>query len=168
MSDRLNIVSSSHLVSEKCATLSEFEYALTMVNNAFQRWMQSCCIASELQDLSSLDILVLHNLHHRNRAKRTSDVAFMLNIEDHHTVAYSVRKLLKKELVSAARKGKDTYYQVNEQGQSFCERYRQIREECLIEVVAELNIEGKYSEVAALMRNMSGVYDQASRAVRSL
>lgn len=168
MSDRFSIVSSSHLVSEQCAALSEFEYALTMVNNAFQRWMQSCSIASELQDLSSLDILVLHNLHHRDRAKRISDVAFMLNVDDHHNVSYSVRKLVKKELVTAGRKGKDTYYQVSEQGQSFCQRYREIREECLIQVVAELNIDGKCSEVAALMRNMSGVYDQASRAVRSL
>ena len=33
------IVSSRHLVSERCAELSELEYALIMTSNAFIKWM---------------------------------------------------------------------------------------------------------------------------------
>ncbi len=33
------IVSSDHLVSERAAELSEFEYGLILANNAFQRWI---------------------------------------------------------------------------------------------------------------------------------
>ncbi|MBL4830998.1 MAG: winged helix DNA-binding protein [Aliivibrio sp.] len=168
MTEHLPIVSSSHLMSEKSMTLGEFEYALTMVNNAFQRWMQSCCMAVELQDLSPLDILALHNLHHRDRPKRITDVAFTLNIEDIHNVSYSVRKLVKKGLVIGERQGKDTYYQLNDAGKHFCLQYKEVREQCLVEVVSKLNVDNELGDVAATMRTLSGIYDQASRAVRSL
>ncbi len=36
------IVSSRHLVSERCAELSELEYALIMTSNAFNKWMVRC------------------------------------------------------------------------------------------------------------------------------
>lgn len=46
-------------------------------------------------DFNPLDILVLHNVNHRNKEKRLSDVAFMLNIEDNHTVNYALKKAAK-------------------------------------------------------------------------
>ncbi|RKF18088.1 MarR family transcriptional regulator [Alginatibacterium sediminis] len=164
----LPIVSSAHLASDEAMTLSEFEYALTMVNNAFQRWMLACSATSEFSDLSPLDILVVHNLHHRERPKRIADVAFILNIEDIHNVSYSVRKLVKRGLVTSKRSGKDTYYLVTEQGKEFCLSYRDIREQCLVEVLGKMNIHDQLGEVATLMRTLSGFYDQASRAARSL
>ncbi len=164
----LPIVSSAHLASENAMTLSEFEYALTMVNNAFQRWMQSCSATSGIPELSSLDILVVHNIHHRDRAKRIADVAFMLNIEDLHNVSYSVRKLVKRNLVEGTRQGKDTYYQVTDEGREFCKAYRDIREQCLVEVLSKMNMHDQLGEMATLMRTLSGFYDQASRAARSL
>ncbi len=162
------IVSSSHLASEEAVKVSEFEYALTMVNNAFQRWMQSCSSTSGLPELSPLDILVVHNIYHRNRAKRIADVAFTLNIEDLHTISYSVRKLVKLHLVESSRQGKDTFFSVTEQGEAFCNRYRDVREQCLVEVLKKMNIDDQLGDIATMMRTLSGFYDQASRAVRSL
>ncbi|MFV0573868.1 MAG: winged helix DNA-binding protein [Vibrio sp.] len=167
-SEHLPIVSSSHLASDEAATLSEFEYALTMMNNAFQRWMQSCSTASDMPELSPLDILVVHNIYHRNRAKRISDVAFTLNIDDLHTVSYSVRKLVKRQLVESTRQGKDTFYNITPEGKAFCNHYRMIREQCLVEAMKAMNISDQLGDVATLMRTLSGFYDQASRAVRSL
>ncbi len=40
------IVSSRHLVSERCAELSELEYALIMTSNAFNKWMVRCMTAA--------------------------------------------------------------------------------------------------------------------------
>ena len=40
------IVSSRHLVSERCAELSELEYALIMTSNAFNKWMVRCMPAA--------------------------------------------------------------------------------------------------------------------------
>jgi len=162
------IVSSSHLVTDESASLSEFEYALTMVNNAFHRWMLSSAQACELDNMSPLDILVIHNIHHRNRAKRITDIAFTLNIDDTHNVSYSVRKLTKRNLVSHQRKGKDTYYSVTKEGESFCLEYAKIREECLIKALEQMNINDSLGEIAKTMRTLSGFYEQASRAASSL
>jgi len=166
--EHLPIISSSHLMSKDSITLSEFEYALTMVNNAFQRWMQSCSFAAGLPELGPLDILVLHNIHHRDRPKRITDVAFTLNIEEIHNVTYSVRKLANRELVEGERQGKDTYYKVTESGRDFCTEYRNIREQCLVDVAAQLNISDELGKVASTMRTLSGIYDPASRAARTL
>jgi len=167
-SGNVPIVSSSHLVTEKSVRLSEFEYALTMVNNAFHRWMLSSSQACELDNMSPLDILVMHNIHHRNRAKRIADIAFTLNVDDTHNVSYSVRKLAKKGFVEHQRKGKDTYYSVTEEGKTFCLEYAKIREECLVKSLEQMNIDDSLGEVAKTMRALSGFYDQASRAARSL
>jgi len=80
------IVSSAHLASEEGWQLSELEYAMTMTYNAFSRWMTHCMAAVEHKDFNPLDILVLHNVNHRTREKRLADIAFMLNIDDVHTV----------------------------------------------------------------------------------
>ncbi len=168
LSQHLPIVSSSHLAGNEAMALSEFEYALTMMNNAFQRWMQSCSATSGMQELSPLDILVVHNIYHRQRPKRISDVAFTLNIDDLHTVSYSVRKLVKLELVEGARQGKDTFYGVTSKGADFCNQYRDVREQCLVDALKRMNLNDALSDVATTMRTLSGFYDQASRAVRSL
>ena len=166
--ENVPIVSSSHLVTNESASLSEFEYALTMVNNAFHRWMLSSAQACELDNMSPLDILVIHNIHHRNRAKRITDIAFTLNIDDTHNVSYSVRKLTKRSLVSYQRKGKDTYYSVTDEGKNFCQEYAKIREECLIKALEQMNIDDSLGEIAKTMRTLSGFYEQASRAASSL
>lgn len=168
LNEHLPIVSSSHLANSEAMRLSEFEYGLTMMNNAFHRWMQSCSSTSGMPELSPLDILVVHNIYHRNRAKRISDVAFTLNIDDLHTVSYSVRKLVKLKLVSNTRQGKDTFYKVTSTGEAFCNHYRDIREQCLVEALKSMNMNNQLGEMATLMRTLSGFYDQASRAARSL
>lgn len=166
--EHLPIVSSSHLASKDAMKLSEFEYGLTMMNNAFNRWMQSCSTTSGMPELSPLDILVVHNIYHRDRPKRIADVAFTLNIDDLHNVSYAVRKLVKLDLVTSFRQGKDTFYKVTEAGEDFCRHYRDIREQCLVEVLKSMQINDQLGDAATLMRTLSGFYDQASRAVRSL
>ncbi len=164
----VSIISSSHLADENSLPLSEFEYALTMVNNAFQRWMVCCSNSANQHELSPLDILIIHNINHRERAKRIADVAFTLNIEDVHTVSYSVRKLQKAGLLQATKKGKDNYYSLTENGLEFCAEYRKIRDQCLMRSMEQLQLDSGLSDVAAMMRTLSGLYDQASRAAHSL
>ena len=96
-----SIVSSAHLVSEKSAELSEYEYGLIIASNTFDRWIVRCAAAAGLKDLGPLDVLVLHSINHRDRAKKLADLCFVLNIEDTHTVAYSCRKLVKQGLIKS-------------------------------------------------------------------
>lgn len=164
------IVSSAHLADSAAGwQLSELEYAMTMTYNAFSRWMMHCMKAAGPQDFNPLDILVLHNINHRDKSKRLSDIAFMLNFEDTHTVNYAVKKLVKADLVIGRRQGKEMFYQTTPHGQSICESYGRIRQTCLLEAAdgLERDLED-LSRVAKTLRNMSGVYDQASRAAATL
>jgi predicted MarR family transcription regulator len=163
------IVSSRHLASEQGWQMSEFEYGLILSFNAFNRWMVRCMAASGQKEMSPLDILVLHNINHRSRDKRLSDICFMLNIEDTHLVNYAVKKLLKAGLVVGEKHGKEMFYATSETGAQLCETYRQVREECLLSSMKNIGLnQDEIRKVASMMRSLSGIYDQASRAASSL
>lgn len=163
------IVSSEHLASEDSWPLSEFEYGMIIAHHAFTRWMVRCMHAAGYADFSSLDVLVLHNVNHRNRQKRLVDICFVLHVEDQHTVNYALKKLVKSGLVAREKKGKEIYYTTTSEGQEACAKYREIREQCLTSAYRKLISDGsELSHSAALLRLMSGLYDQASRAATSL
>ena len=163
------IVSSSHLASEKGASLSEFEFGMIIVNSAFNRWMLHCAKTSGGVDLTPLDILVVHHINHRERAKRLVDICFVLNVEDAHTVNYALKKLLKRNLVQAEKIGKEMFYKTSKEGRLFCKRYREVREDCLTDSLKSFNFSPeKLTEIAEHLRALSGLYDQASRAAASL
>lgn len=163
------IVSSRHLADGENWQVSEFEYGLIIANNAFNRWMQRCMAASGGAELSPLEILVLHNTNHRDREKRMSDIAFLLNIEDSHTVTYALRKLVKLDLLSAEKRGKEVFYKTTDQGRALCTKYRDVRAHCLLESLPHTGLNGdELRDIAASLRALSGLYDQASRAAASL
>ncbi|WP_136797103.1 winged helix DNA-binding protein [Desulfosediminicola ganghwensis] len=163
------IVSSEHLASPDSWQLSEFEYGMIISYNAFARWMMRCMSATGYVDFSPLDILVLHNVNHRKREKRLIDICFVLHVEDHHTVNYSLKKLVKAGLVGREKRGKEIFYFATEEGDAACAQYRKIREKCLTSTYRAMDQENdEMSQAAALLRLMSGIYDQASRAASSL
>jgi len=163
------IVSSRHLAEGTGWEASEFEYGLIIAYNAFTRWMSRCMAAAGKADLTPLEILVLHNTNHRGREKRLTDICFLLNIEDTHTVNYALRKLVKSGLIAAEKRGKEVFYHASDAGATLCEDYRKIREACLLEGMPQGEATGEeMRRIAAALRTMSGQYDQASRAAASL
>lgn len=163
------IVSSEHLTSPDSWHLSEFEYGIIIAQHAFSRWMVRCMNAAGHPDFSPLDVLVLHNVNHRKRAKRLVDICFVLHVEDSHTVNYSLKKLIKLGLLNKEKRGKEIFYSTSEEGDKACRTYREVRERCLTSVYRNLDREGsEISEAATLLRLLSGLYDQASRAAASL
>ena len=163
------IVSSGHLASGAMPVLSEFEFGLILVSHAFHRWMVRCMAAAGMADLSPLDVLVLHNINHLGKPKRLADICLVLNIEDTHLVTYAVKKLERQKLVKSARHGKEKVVAVTPAGETLCLRYREIREGLLVKDVKGIGFDHKaLSEIAALMRALSGHYDQAARAAASL
>ncbi len=161
------IVSSSHLVSPKSVELSEFEFGLIVAWNAFSRWAVRCMAAAGCPDLTITDVLLMHHLCHRARNKKLADIAFMLNYEDTHVVAYSLKKLVAADLALAGKQGKEVFYSASPQAEAFVAQYRSVREDCLVKSLdTELNAD--IGELARLLRTMSGMYDQAARAATSL
>lgn len=167
--DGRRIVSSRHLADGEGWELSELEFGLIIVFNAFSRWMTRCMSAAGQADLSPLDILILHNVNHRARDKRLSDISFLLNIEDSHTVNYALRKLLKAGLLDSEKRGKEVFYRTSPDGRALCEGYRDVRRQCLLDGLASTDLSGgELRELARALRALSGHYDQASRAAASL
>ena len=177
--DVKRIVSSSHLVSEKAAELSEVEYGLIVGWNAFGKWMVKAMATAVAEvgtmvtggtDLAVLDILCLHSVNHRERPKKLADICFKLNVEDSHIVNYALKKLIKMKLVSSEKHGKEVFYATTATGVDLCLKYRAVRESCLVDGFTDIN-GGKgaeLGEVARQLRLLSGLYDQAARSATNL
>lgn len=163
------VVSSAHLASGLMPALSELEFGLILLGHAFNRWMARCAAAAGIGDLSALDVLVLHTVNHRNRAKRLADICLVLNVEDTHLVTYAVKKLQAHALVSSGRQGKEKTVTITPKGEALCRRYSEIREALLVKLVKGTGVdERKLSELAGTMRALSGHYDQAARSAASM
>jgi predicted MarR family transcription regulator len=163
------IVSSAHLAAGHMPALSEFEFGLNMLGHAYGRWIVRCMAAAGFANLSTLDVLVLHSVNHRGRAKRLADICLVLNIEDTHLVTYAVKKLAAYGLVVSGRQGKEKIVEVTAKGEAACLQYRKVREALLVRPVKDAGLDEKrMSELATLLRVLSGHYDQAARSAASL
>ena len=166
---RRSIVTSAHLVSEKCAELSEFEFGLNIAANAYNRWLVRCMAAAGIKDMTTIDVLVLHHVYHRDRPKKLADICFILNVEDTHVVTYALKKLAAMKLVQSQRNGKEVLFSATAGGGQVCRRYREVREACLLPgVSADGEENARLGELAQFLRSLSGLYDQAARAATSL
>lgn len=164
-----SIVSSAHLADGALPALSEFEFGLNMLTHAYGRWMVRCMAAAGVPDLSALDVLILHHVVHRDRPKTIADLCLVLDVEDTHLVTYAAKKLQGLGLVEGGRRGKEKTLAASDTGRAVCARYREVREALLADAVAATGIDpARLSEIAALMRTLSGHYDQAARAAASL
>jgi predicted MarR family transcription regulator len=163
------VVSSAHLADSALPALSEVEFALTMMNNAYQRWMVRCMTAAGGPTMSPLEVLILHLVHHRGRPKTLAEVCLILNIEDTHLANYAIRKLTQSKLLKAGRKGKEKTVEITPAGAALCARYKEVREALLVRAARQLGHDPKdMSRVASLLRALSGSYDQAARGAAAL
>lgn len=163
------VVSSAHLARSSLPALSEVEFALTMANNAFQRWTVRCMVAAGGPAMSPLEVLIVHLVNHRERPKTLADICLVLNIEDTHLATYAIRKLVDYGLVENDRKGKEKTIRITENGAAICARYAEVREALVVRAARQLGHDpDDISRMAALMRTLSGTYDQAARAAAAL
>lgn len=159
------IVSSAHLADGAHPYVSEFEFGLIVARHSFDRWMVRAMTAAGYAELSPLDILVLHTIRHRDRAKTLADICLVLNVEDTHTVNYSLKKLGAAGLIQTGRQGKEKTASITADGLTACDRYRQIRNKLLLTGMEALGADpAEFSRLSALLRLMSGQYDQSARA----
>jgi predicted MarR family transcription regulator len=162
------IVTSAHLVSEKSPELSELEFGLIILGHAFNRWMMRCMSAAGVKDMTPMEVLVLHHTHHRGIEKRLADICFVLNVEDTHVVSYALKKLAAMGFVSGTKRGKEVFFTTTPAGAELCQRYRDVREACLMPGFAGTDEENqRIGDAARLLRTLSGRYDQAARAATS-
>jgi predicted MarR family transcription regulator len=163
------VVSSALLARSSLPALSEVEFALTMANHAYQRWMVRCMTAAGGPAMSPLEVLIVHLVGHRDRPKTLADICLVLNIEDTHLANYAIKKLVEHGLVEVGRKGKEKAITITVAGTALCRRYGDVREALLVQAARQLGHDPQdLSRLAALMRALSGTYDQAARAAAAL
>ncbi len=167
--DRLGpVVSAAHLASGAMPALSELEFAVVVQSNAFNRWIARCCQAAGGEGLSAMEVQILHAVNHRERDKSLAELCMMFNIEDTHVVSYALKKLQQQKLVQAGKRGKEKTVKITDYGSALCESYRTVREKLLVNAAKSMGLdEGRLSEIAMLLRVISGIYDQASRSAAS-
>jgi predicted MarR family transcription regulator len=163
------VVSSAHLAAGASPALSEVEFGLILAGHGFHRWMQRCMAAAGRPGLSPIEILILHTVRHRERPKRFADICLVLDIEDAHVATYAIRKLEEAGLVTTGRAGKEKVVAATEEGARLCGAYADVRERLLARPLrASGPGEAQMSELAELLRALSGFYDQAARAAATL
>ena len=163
------VVSSAHLAAGASPALSEVEYGLILAGHAFHRWMVLCAAAAGAPGLSATEVLILHSVHHRGRPKRQAEILLALAIEDTHIATYAIRKLEAAGLVATSRVGKEKLVAMTDAGVALCARYAAVREQLLARSVSGSGPSAAaLSEVAALLRTLSGHYEQAARAAATL
>ncbi|MCW8308923.1 winged helix DNA-binding protein [Acidiphilium sp. PA] len=163
------VVSSAHLAAGRSPALSEVEFGLNLAAMAYQRWMVRCMAAAGMPGLSPLEVLVLHTVRHRDRPKRFADIMLVLDIEEIHLITYVIRKLTSAGLVTVTRAGKDRLISTSPSGVALCARYHEIREDLLVSAIGAVGPgDAMLSEMAALLRGLSGTYNQAARAATTL
>ncbi|HEX7838890.1 MAG TPA: winged helix DNA-binding protein [Kofleriaceae bacterium] len=169
------IVSSAHLADNPVGGLSELEFALSRLVNAYHRWMVRCIELSIRNTsgigratLGALDVLVLHHVNSKEIAKRLPDIARTLNIDDIHTVNYALKKLVRIGLVKSERHGKEMFYLTTPRGRGLCDQYRDFRERLLIASLTRLgNPDSAISHAAELLHGLAGIYGQAADVAAS-
>jgi predicted MarR family transcription regulator len=165
---QVRILSSAQLAEAPAGELSELEFGLIVAGHAFTRWTTRCMAAAGTPDLAPTDILVLHHVQHRDRAKKLADICFTLNYEDVHVVSYALKKLVNLGLLASDKQGKEVFYSVTAEGRALVSRYREVRRACLLQAVAgDLGDPRTLAQAARLLRTLSGLYDQAARAAAS-
>lgn len=147
------------------AGMSEFEFALIIASHGFQSWITRCMEASGGANFGAIDVLVLHAANHRARNRKAADIALVMNIQDTHIIAYSLKKLEGLGLVKQdpATRG----YRTTEKGDGLCAAYYRVRKQCLIDSV-DFADDAKLGEMVGFLRQLSGHYEQAARAATVL
>ena len=83
-------------------------------------------------------------------------------VERRHTLPILANVLIRKN-------GKEVTYAATDLGRGYVQRYREIRENCLIDALnADDALNKDIGELACLLRVLSGMYDQAARSAASL
>lgn len=163
------VVAAAHLAAGAMPALSEIEFAMTLMHHSFQRWMVRCMAAAGVPGLQPLSVHLLHAVAHRGQDKTLSELCMMFNIEDTHVVTYAIKKLEELDLVESSRRGKEKTVMATKKGLEACARYHEVREALLVSSIKRLNLdEDALSNIAAMMRTISGQYDQAARSATVL
>jgi predicted MarR family transcription regulator len=152
--------------SETERRLSDFEFRLERLAQAYYRWKAACLAAVCDVPLTGDDVAVLNVVRMGDEPKRLSEVGQLLNRVDVPNLQYAARKLVRAGLIETdgGSSRKETRYRATSSGHSVTEAYAALRAETLPPMLDAVDGWAAKSETASLHLDMiSGLYAQAAQ-----
>ena len=109
--------------------LSDFEFGLERLAQAYYRWKAACLSAVCDTPLSGDDVAVLNVVRMGDEPKRLSEVGQLLNRVDVPNLQYATRKLVRAGLIETEgySSRKETRYRATASGRAVTEAYAAVR-----------------------------------------
>jgi predicted MarR family transcription regulator len=144
--------------------VTELEFALMRVGEAFLRWQVECFAASSGMGLAGNENALLHVVRLHDRAKPLKDLARLTNRDDLPNLQYALRKLIKMGLIRQGGARSNAVYSVTERGREVTNLYADLRARLLLEFTETVNgIDERLAQTAQTLNLLSGIYEQAAR-----
>ena len=146
--------------------LSDFEFGLERLAQAYYRWKAACLAAVCDVPLTGDDVAVLNIVRMGDEPKRLSEVGQLLNRVDVPNLQYATRKLVRAGLIETegSSSRKETRYRMTAIGHSVTEAYAALRAATLPPMLDALDgwaINSKATSVH--MDSIASLYTQAAR-----
>jgi len=146
--------------------LSDFEFALERLAQAYYRWKASCLAAVCEVPLTGDDVAVLNVIRMGDEPKRLAEVGQLLNRVDVPNLQYATRKLVRAGLIETegGASRKETRYRATARGRSITEDYAALRAQTLPSMFESITgwTEG-CGAITAQLDQMAGLYTQGAR-----
>jgi predicted MarR family transcription regulator len=146
--------------------LSDFEFRLERLAQAYYRWKAACLAAVCDVPLTGDDVAVLNVVRMGDEPKRLSEIGQLLNRVDVPNLQYATRKLVRAGLIEneGSSSRKETRYRATASGRSVTEAYAALRAVTLPPMLEALDGWAAKSETTGIHLDMiSSLYAQAAQ-----
>jgi predicted MarR family transcription regulator len=146
--------------------LSDFEFGLERLAQAYYRWKAACLAAVCDVPLTGDDVAVLNVVRMGDEPKRLSEIGQLLNRVDVPNLQYATRKLVRSGLIETegSSSRKETRYRATATGRSVTEAYAALRAATLPPMLDALDGWAAKSETTSIQLDLiSSLYAQAAQ-----
>jgi predicted MarR family transcription regulator len=146
--------------------LSDFEFGLERLAQAYYRWKAACLAAVCDVPLTGDDVAVLNVVRMGDEPKRLSEIGQLLNRVDVPNLQYATRKLVRAGLIETegGSSRKETRYRATATGRSVTEAYAALRAATLPPMLEALDGWAAKSETTSIHLDLiSSIYAQAAQ-----
>ena len=146
--------------------LSDFEFGLERLAQAYYRWKAACLAAVCDVPLTGDDVAVLNVVRMGDEPKRLSEIGQLLNRVDVPNLQYATRKLVRSGLIETegGSSRKETRYGATATGRSVTEAYAALRAATLPPMLDALDGWAAKSETTSIQLDLiSSLYAQAAQ-----
>ena len=153
--------------SDTEATVTEFEWSLIRLYEAFARWVSTTGSLMVDEDLKFTEHLILHVIRMHNRPKNSITIARMMNRDDVANLQYSLRKLESAGLISKSKDktGKSFSYVVTDKGKQVTDGYAAVRSDLLIRAISTIaDIDDRMADMTKMISVLTGIYEEMARS----